>query len=378
MIGKTISHYMILEELGRGGMGVVYRAVDLDLERAVAIKFLPQHLSRNEGARQRFIHEAKAASALNHSNIGVIHEIGRTDDGQTFIVMAYYEGETLRERIDRGGMSMEEALDIATQVASGLAKSHDKDIVHRDIKPSNIIITKDREAKIIDFGLAKLAGKTKLTKEGSTLGTAAYMSPEQARGEEVDHRSDIFSLGSILYEMLAGEPPFKGEHEAALLYCIVHEEQKHLGAVQPQLPGSLEDIVNRCLAKDPSDRFERTGELADHLRGLVRETAGSASGRPAKTGTKKGRVAVVAAAICITAVVVFLLSDYFRGRDLREMQPVAVDTKLADRWAHSIAVLPFRDLSPGKDQEHVCLGLTDAVNGILSSIHELKVISTTS
>ena len=378
MIGKTISQYKILEELGRGGMGVVYKAIDLDLERAVAVKFLPPHLSRDEDARQRFIHEAKSASALDHQHIGTIYEIGRTDDVQTFIVMAYYEGETLRERIDRGSMSTEEALDIATQVASGLARAHKKDIVHRDIKPSNIIITKDREAKIIDFGLAKLAGKTKLTKEGSTLGTAAYMSPEQARGEDVDHRSDIFSLGSILYEMLAGEPPFKGEHEAALLYCIVHEEQKALTTVQPKLPGPLADIVNKCLAKDPSDRFERTGELADHLRGLVRDTASGVSGRPAKTSTRKSRVAVVAAAICITAVVVFLLSDYFRDRGLREMQPEAVETELTDRWAQSIAVLPFRDLSPGKDQEHVCLGFTDAVNGILSAINELKVISTTS
>jgi serine/threonine-protein kinase len=210
MIGETISHYKILEKLGEGGMGVVYKALDLTLDRSVAIKFLPPHLSGDEEARKRFIHEAKAASALNHPNIGVVYEIGRTDDDQTFMVMACYEGESLRERIDRGGMSGEETLDIVAQIASGLAKAHGRGIVHRDIKPSNVLLTEDGHAVIIDFGLAKLAGRTKLTVAGSTLGTAAYMSPEQARGEEVDHRSDIFSLGVMLYEMLTGRGAARG------------------------------------------------------------------------------------------------------------------------------------------------------------------------
>ena len=230
MIGKIISHYQILEKLGEGGMGVVYKARDLDLDRHVAIKFLPPHMVADEEATRRFTHEAKTASALNHPNIGVVHEIGRSDDDQTFMVMACYEGESLRERIDRGAVSFEEALDITAQVSSGLAKAHERSIVHRDIKPSNVLLTEDGHAVIIDFGLAKLAGRTKLTKAGYTLGTAAYMSPEQARGEEVDHRSDIFSLGVMLYEMLTGEKPFRGEHEAALLYEIVHGEPEPLGS----------------------------------------------------------------------------------------------------------------------------------------------------
>ena len=169
-----------MDKLGEGGMGVVYKAFDTTLDRHVAIKFLPPHLSADLESKKRFTYEAKAASALNHSNIGVIHEIDQTDDGHTFIVMAYYEGETLRQRIDGGAITVDEALDITSQVAAGLARAHEKQIVHRDIKPSNILITSDGEAKIIDFGIAKLAGRTKLTKEGSTLGTAAYMSPEQA------------------------------------------------------------------------------------------------------------------------------------------------------------------------------------------------------
>ena len=280
MIGKTISHYEILSELGRGGMGVVYKARDLDLERTVAIKFLPQHLSGDEEARRRFLHEARAASAHDHANIGVIHEVGRTDDGQTFIVMAYYEGETLRERIDRGGLTVDETLEIVSQVASGLARAHENGIVHRDIKPSNIIITRDREVKIIDFGLAKLTDRTKLTREGSTLGTAAYMNPEQATGTELDARSDIFSLGTILYEMLSGERPFRGEHEAALLYSIVHEEPKPLpGGVTEASPG-LQEMVDRALAKDVEKRFQSAGDLGQALEAVRGGEKPSLTSRP--------------------------------------------------------------------------------------------------
>ena len=182
MLGETISHYTILEKLGEGGMGVVYKARDTTLDRFVAIKFLSPHMSHDEEATKRFIQEAKAASALDHANIATIHDAGKTSEGQTCIVMAYYEGRTLREQIDDGNITIEAALEIVSQIASGLARAHENGIVHRDIKPSNIIITNRGEAKIIDFGLAKLAGKTRLTKQGSTLGTAAYMSPEQARG----------------------------------------------------------------------------------------------------------------------------------------------------------------------------------------------------
>jgi tetratricopeptide (TPR) repeat protein len=275
MIGKTISHYKILEELGRGGMGVVYKAQDLTLDRFVAIKFLPQHLSTDEEATQRFIHEAKAASALNHPNIGVVHEIGRTDDGHTFMVMAHYEGESLRDRIDRGSITVDEALDITGQIAAGLAKAHGREIVHRDMKPSNVLLSEDGHAVIIDFGLAKLSGKTRLTKEGSTLGTAAFMSPEQAQGMEVDHRSDIFSVGTMLYEMLTGELPFKGEHEAALLYGVVHETPEPVSAVMPGLPQELDLLIHRCLAKDRSERYQTAEEL---LADLGKLKQGSAEG----------------------------------------------------------------------------------------------------
>ncbi|MHC5077130.1 MAG: serine/threonine protein kinase, partial [Planctomycetota bacterium] len=202
MIGKTISHYRIIEKLGTGGMGEVYKAEDTKLNRTVALKFLPPDLTRDEETKKRFIHEAQAASVLEHHNICNIHEIDQTGEGQLFVVMACYEGETLKEKIEREPLKIDKAIDIAIQISQGLTKAHEKGIIHRDIKPSNIFITTDGIVKIIDFGLAKLAGRTVLTKEGSTLGTVNYMSPEQTRGEEVDRRTDIWSLGVVLYEMI--------------------------------------------------------------------------------------------------------------------------------------------------------------------------------
>ncbi len=215
MIGKTISHYKILEKLGGGGMGVVYKAQDIKLKRTVALKFLPPELTREEEAKERFVHEAQSASALQHNNICTIHDIDDTDDGQMFICMDYYDGETLKKKIERGPLSVEEAIDITTQIARGLERAHEQKIVHRDIKPANLMVTSDGVVKIVDFGLAKLAGKTTVTKTGTTVGTVAYMSPEQARGEAVDHRTDIWALGVVLYEMLTGQLPFKGDYEQA-------------------------------------------------------------------------------------------------------------------------------------------------------------------
>src|SRR3990170_1817226 len=222
MIGKTISHYKILEKLGEGGMGVVYKAQDIKLDRTVALKFLPKHLLCDQEAKTRFEHEAKAASALNHPNITTIHEIDEVE-GECFISMEYIEGKSIKELIKEKKFSIEEILRIAIQIGEGLHAAHKKDIVHRDIKSDNIMLTEDGVVKIMDFGLAKLKGATKLTTTGSTMGTLAYMSPEQAQGIEVDQRSDIFSFGVGLYEMIAGQLPFKGEHEAAIIYSIINE-----------------------------------------------------------------------------------------------------------------------------------------------------------
>ncbi len=217
MIGQTISHYKILEKLGGGGMGVVYKAEDTKLKRTVALKFLPPVYSFDKDVKQRFINEAQAASSLQHHNICNIHDIDETKDGQIFICMDCCEGETLKKKIERGQIKTDEAIDIIVQAATGLQKAHEKGIIHRDIKPANIFITNDGVVKILDFGLAKLSGQSMMTKMGETVGTIAYMSPEQTRGELVDNRTDIWSIGVVLYEMLIGKLPFKGEYEQAML-----------------------------------------------------------------------------------------------------------------------------------------------------------------
>ena len=249
MIGKTISHYKILEKLGSGGMGVVYKAEDIKLDRFVALKFLPPHLSQAENEKKRFIHEAKAASGLQHNNICTIHEINETEDDQMYIVMECYEGESLKDKIKKGPMTFEEVLDITTQIAKGLEKAHAKKIVHRDIKPANILITEDGVVKIVDFGLAKLAGQTKLTKTGSTLGTVAYMSPEQTQGTDIDERTDIWALGVILYEMLTGGRPFKGDYEQAVIYSILNEQPEPVQKSNPAVSIELERVVFKAMAK---------------------------------------------------------------------------------------------------------------------------------
>jgi len=216
MIGKTISHYRILEKLGEGGMGVVYKAQDTKLKRTVALKFLPQELLCDSESKTRFIHEAQAASALNHPNITTIYEIDEVNQ-KCFISMEYVDGNSLKELIYKRTFAIDEILAIALKIAEGLKAAHKKEIVHRDVKSDNVMVTDEGEVKIMDFGLAKLKGVTKLTKTGTTLGTLQYMSPEQAQGIEVDQRSDIFSFGVVLYEMITGQLPFKGEHEAALI-----------------------------------------------------------------------------------------------------------------------------------------------------------------
>src|SRR6266481_5304715 len=259
MIGQRISHYKILEKLGEGGMGVVYKAEDTKLDRFVALKFLPPHLNASEQDKARFTQEAKAASAINHPNICTIYSI-EEHEGQMFIVMEFVDGKTLRDFVGafhETPRPMNRAVDIGVQIADGLAAAHEKGIVHRDIKPENIMVRKDGIVQIMDFGLAKLRSAsskiTRLTKEGSTVGTAGYMSPEQVQGQDVDHRSDIFSFGVLLFELFTGQLPFKGVHETALAYEIVNVDASPMSSIKPGLDPALDAIVFECLEKDVNE-----------------------------------------------------------------------------------------------------------------------------
>jgi serine/threonine protein kinase/Tfp pilus assembly protein PilF len=359
MIGQTISHYKILEKLGGGGMGVVYKAQDTHLDRAVALKFLPPDLTLDPDSKERFIHEAKAASALQHNNICVVHDIDETSNGQLFICMELYEGETLKKTIERGPLKVDEAIDIAAQIAQGLEEAHKHQIIHRDVKPANILITASGVVKIVDFGLAKLAGQSRVTKVGSTLGTAAYMSPEQVRAQEVDSRTDIWSLGVVLFEMLTGKLPFRGEHEAALTYSIGNEEPVPIRRLQPDLPSSLEGIVARCLEKDCGKRFQRAEQVMGELRKHQEGTR-----TPAKVSRKRSTVLwfAVSAVVIIAAILLY----------------VFIPSKQVSTARKSIAVLPFKNLSENKQDEYFSDGVTEEIITYLSKIGDLKVTSRTS
>jgi serine/threonine protein kinase/Tfp pilus assembly protein PilF len=365
MIGKTISHYKILEKLGEGGMGVVYKAEDLKLKRTVALKFLPPELTRDPEAKERFIQEAQAASALDHPNICTIHEIDETEDGQMFIVMACYEGETLKKKVISNQLSVDSAIDFAIQIAQGLAKAHEHGITHRDIKPANVMITKDGVVKILDFGLAKLAGQTGLTRAGTTLGTVAYMSPEQAQGEVVDQRTDIWSLGVVLYEMLTGQLPFKGEYEQAVIYSILNEIPESIINLNSAVPIELERSVNLCLAKNAADRYQQTTDLLADLRSLKSQLESGVSHRPRfQIPPARRTLLYVFSAVLVVLV---LLAGYFLFRP----KAVSVDRK-------SIAVLPFTNLSESKEDEFFSDGITEDILTQLSKIADLRVISRTS
>ena len=272
MIGKTISHYKILEKLGEGGMGVVYKAEDLKLKRTVALKFLPHHIAVNEEDRERFKIEAQAAAALNHPNIATIYAIEEVDD-ELFIVMEYIDGQELRQKIEAGPLKVDVAMDIAMQIADGLQAAHKKGVFHRDIKSANIMLTQDDRVKIMDFGLAKIKGQMRLTKTGTTVGTVTYMSPEQARGEKVDHRTDIWSFGVLLYEMITGQMPFKGDYEQAVIYSILNEEPKPIMELRAGAPVELADVVNKALTKDLKERYLNMGEMFADLKSLGRASA---------------------------------------------------------------------------------------------------------
>ncbi len=284
MVGKTISHYEILEKLGSGGMGVVYKARDTKLDRIVALKFLPANVSRDQDAKQRFIQEAKAASSLDDPHICTIYEIGESDDGQLFIAMAFYDGSTLQELMERRKIKIDDAASIARQMAKGLAVAHEAGIVHRDVKPANVMVTRKGLVKLLDFGVAKLGESSDLTREGSTIGTASYMSPEQARGEQVDARSDIWSIGAVLYEMLTGARPFGGGYEAAVAYSIINEDPPPIAPARPDTPEGLIDVVNKALSKKAQDRYPTAGALAEELGVYSGETIVETAPQPAYKG----------------------------------------------------------------------------------------------
>ena len=364
MIGKTVSHYRITEQIGSGGMGVVYKAEDTKLKRTVALKFLHPELTRDPEAKARFIREAQAASALEHPNICNIHEIGETDDGQLFIVMACYEGQTLKEKISSGPLLVEDAIDIAIQISEGLAKAHEKGMVHRDIKPANILITTDGIVKILDFGLAKLAGQAQLTKDSSTLGTVAYMSPEQCSGREVDHRTDIWSFGVMVYEMLTGGLPFPGDYEQAIIYAILNEEPKALEIIPSQLQG----VVRKALCKNPEDRYQTIKELLNELNQIKSNLIILPENKPilAKIGTFiNNNIAVVLIPIILTLAVIAVI--YF----------IQTEPTIETSHIKRLVVLPFENLSASED-EYFADGITEEITSRLATLKGLGVISRTS
>jgi serine/threonine protein kinase/tetratricopeptide (TPR) repeat protein len=342
MIGKTISHYTILEKLGEGGMGVVYLAQDTKLNRKVALKFLSRRATLPEDEHRRFINEAQAAASLNHANISTIYEIEDSGEGP-FIAMEYIDGENLSERIGRGPLPVEDSIEMAIQVLKGLNKAHGQGIVHRDIKSANIMIDREGTAKIMDFGLAKLSDRTRLTHEGTTPGTIAYMSPEQAQGREVDARSDIWSVGAVLYEMLTGRRPFAGEYDQAVVYSILNDEPPPPTSLRTGVPMELERIVLKALSKDTEERYQHADGMISDLHALRRKSLGGS--RPAGTvslavssaesdsmegpGEKRTHrlrgIGISVAAIATVLIAVFVIRPLFVGSHLVAGQkPIAV------------------------------------------------------
>ena len=356
MFGKNILHYEILEKLGEGGMGIVYLAEDTKLERQVAIKFLPHHIAANSDERKRFEIEAKAAAALNQSNIATIHAIEETED-EIFLVMEYISGRHLKDYINSKPLPLDEAVDIATQIAQGLQAAHEKGIVHRDVKSSNIMIMQDGQVKIMDFGLAKVRGSDQLTKIGTTVGTTAYMSPEQAKGANVDQRSDIWSLGIVLYEMITGQVPFRDDYEQAIIYSILNEEPEEIGEIDQR----VQMIIKKSLAKNPDERYQSAAEILTDLLNMEENSGKS------KIVIKRSKTPWLLGAGIVTLILVVI---YFL---IPFSQP-----EIEKKEIKTIAVMPFLDISPNKDQEYLSDGLSGELINILSKNSSLRVIARTS
>jgi eukaryotic-like serine/threonine-protein kinase len=382
LLGQTIAQYRILEKLGEGGMGVVYKAEDLKLTRIVALKFLPHALHTSEPERARFLQEARAAAILNHPNICTIHDI-QEHDGQQFIVMEYVEGVTVKSKIENGRLRMEDGIRYALEIGEALKEAHSKGIVHRDVKAENIMVNARDQIKVMDFGLAKLKGSLKLTQTSSTVGTLAYMAPEQLHGGEIDARSDIFSFGVLLFEMFTGRLPFKGEHEAAIMYSIVNEPPESLLKYHPELPAELERIIDRALEKTPEDRYQHVDDLVSELRRLQKQTArvsrATLSGisvpdspPPARTpetltrgSTSPNRRRLYLTSAILLGIALILAAGYFLYFSPR-------------RSIDSLAVLPFVNVSADPNTEYLSDGITETLINGLSRLTGVTVMSSSS
>lgn len=326
MIGQTILHYKILEKLGEGGMGIVYKAEDTKLKREVAIKFLPHSFNVSEKDKQKLKAEAQIAAGLNHPNIATVYAIEEFGD-DTFIVMEYVNGIELKDIFKTHSgrkIKLSEIIDYAIQITEGINAAHKKGIIHRDIKSSNIMLSDDGRIRVMDFGLAHIHGDPNITKNGSTPGTTAYMSPEQLRGEEVDFRSDIWSLGIVLFEMLTGQTPFQGNFDQAIIYSILHEKPKSLKKINPEIPDELEQIVLSCLEKDPKKRIQSAEELLSKLKVVKNQnvTSGSYKFNPSRLRISKAGlvVATIIAAILIVLAAFLPLKKIFNDENLPEIR----------------------------------------------------------